>query len=103
MDLSEGTRWGGFPLSDVVVAQGKILGNNTALTRDLAIKLRVQDTEGVTAISRYFSIMDPNTRRFSVQMTVDTIYGQVALAGGDTIEGGFTLDFSPLAGQAGLG
>jgi hypothetical protein len=79
LDLQEGTPWGGFPLSDAVVAQGQILGTHTQLSRDMAIHQRVLDTQGVLAITAYDSQFEPNSRQFSVQATVETIYGLVAI------------------------
>jgi hypothetical protein len=78
LDTAEGTPWGGFPLNDFVVRQGKILGADTQLTRDVAIKTRVLGSLGVTGISNYSSSVDVN-RRFTVSMTIDTIYGSFAL------------------------
>jgi hypothetical protein len=75
LDLQEGTPWGGFPLSEAVVQQGQILGVHTQLTRDVALQQRVLATDGVQLIQSYASQGDPNLRNFSVQMTVQTIYG----------------------------
>ena len=56
----------------------QILGMNTAATRDLAVKRRVLQTPGVKQITSYSSqVVD---RKFSVSVTVDTIYGQTATA-----------------------
>lgn len=102
LDLSEGTPWGGFNLAPTTQAQGQILGERTSMTRDLAIKIRVLGTPGVQGIASYFSSFNGDTRRFSVNMIVDTIYGKVALTGA-TLEGVFTLDVLPLDGGEGLG
>lgn len=75
LDVQEGTPWGGFPFNQRVVDEGMILAEHTQLSRDAAIKDRVISTFGVLAISNYGSAIDPNTRAFSVGMTVDTIYG----------------------------
>jgi hypothetical protein len=75
LDTTEGTPWGGFPLNELVVRQGRVLAEQTRLSRDLAIKQRVIQTEGVLGISDYDSTFDPDTRNFSIGMTVDTIYG----------------------------
>jgi hypothetical protein len=76
LDTRAGTPWGGFPLNDLVVQQGRILGVHTQLSRDAAIRERILTTNGVTAITNYFSTVDPNTRTYSVQAAVDTIYGR---------------------------
>lgn len=75
LDRTEGTPWGGFPFNREVVEQGQILAEHTQLSRDAAIKDRVMTTFGVLAITNYGSAFDPNSRRYSVNMTVDTIYG----------------------------
>lgn len=103
LDVDEGTPWGGFPLNDAVVAQGQILGSHTAQTRDLALKQRILETEGVLGIRAYSSSVDPDTRVFSVNVEVDTIYGVASATGTITEEGVFTLDVSPLDGGTGLG
>jgi hypothetical protein len=75
LDTTEGTPWGGFPLNELVVSQGQILAEHTALSRDLAIKQRVIQTEGVVGISDYGSAFDADARTFSIGMVVDTVYG----------------------------
>jgi hypothetical protein len=80
LDTSEGTPWGGFPLNEAVVAQGEILGEHTAFARDMALRSRVVQTYGVLAIVDYSSSGDPNTRSFSASMTVETIFGSLALS-----------------------
>jgi hypothetical protein len=80
LDIQEGTPWGGFPLNAQVVAQGQILAEHTALSRDVAIQQRVLGTPGVRTIASYASQVDPNSRQFSVQMVIDTIYGRLALS-----------------------
>lgn len=103
LDVDEGTPWGAIPLNDAVVARGQILANNTALTRDLALKQRVLQTEGVLSILEYSSSTDPNTRTFNVNMVVDTIYGGLAISGSGSPTTGFALGVSPLGGTTGLG
>lgn len=96
LDTSEGTPWGGFPLNDLVVEQGRILGAHTQQTRDMAIKMRVLTTPGVLAILDYSSSVDPDTRTFSVNMVIRTVYGQLEL--GPITMDGFLLGGSPLGG-----
>lgn len=76
LNTRAGTPWGGFPLNDLVVQQGRILGVHTQLSRDAAIRERILNTEGVTAIANYYSTADPDTRVYTVAATVDTIYGR---------------------------
>lgn len=75
LNTVEGTPWGGFPLNDLVVQQGQILGVHTQLSRDAAIRQRILTTSGVVTINSYASQVDPDTRTFAVQATIDTIYG----------------------------
>jgi hypothetical protein len=76
LDTRAGTPWGGFPLNDLVVQQGRILAEHTQLSRDGAIRDRIISTEGVSAIIAYDSFFNPDTRAFVVQATIDTIYGR---------------------------
>jgi hypothetical protein len=80
LDTREGTPWGGFPLNPQVVAQGQILAEHTALSRDMALRTRVLATPGVQSIVSYASQTDPNTRTFSVQMVIETLYGRLAMS-----------------------
>jgi hypothetical protein len=102
LDITEGMPWGGFPLNDFVVAQGQVLGTGTAQIRDIAIKQRVLSTPGVLSIIEYSSnVID---RRFTVNMTVNTIYGATQLALSGVSSGDhFTLDDSPLDSGVPLG
>ena len=75
LDITAGTPWGGYPFNDDVVRQGRILGAHTQLSRDAAIRDRIITTEGVQTLVEYGSHFDPNTRAFSVNATIDTIYG----------------------------
>lgn len=51
----------------------QILGNNTASTRDLAVKNRILETPGVKKLMSYASQVVE--RAFFVQATIETIYG----------------------------
>lgn len=77
LDLTAGTPWGGFPLNQQVVQRGRILAEHTQLSRDAAIRDRIVTTVGVQTLSTYGSSFNPNTRGFSVNATVDTIYGGI--------------------------
>lgn len=76
LDTIAGTPWGGFPLNDLVVRQGRILAEHTHLSRDAAIRERIITTDGVRTINNYGSSFNANTRAFSVNATVDTVYGR---------------------------
>lgn len=62
LDVNEGT-----PYST------QILGRNTTSTRDLAVKARILETPGVRKLVSYASQL--KDRAFSVQATIETIYG----------------------------
>jgi len=106
LDQRDGTPWGEIPLNRFVLTQGEILGVRTAVTRDLAIKERVLRTQGVRGIFDYSSHIDPTTRRFSVGMVVDTIYGRLVIEGSDTaftVSVGQSLLAAPAASPPALG
>lgn len=63
LDITEGTDYA-----------GKILGKNTASSRDLELKDRILGTAGVQALLGYNSSLV--LRDFVVQAQVQTVYGQ---------------------------
>jgi len=66
LDTRDGTDW-----------NNSVLGKYTEATRDAVIRERILDTPGVNSIITYNSNFDGNTRRFSVTVAIDTIYGIV--------------------------
>lgn len=54
---------------------GQILGKGTDATRDLAIQQVILKTQGVSAITDYASFLDSKTRKFTVAVSINTIYG----------------------------
>jgi hypothetical protein len=70
LDLSEGTPW-----------KTRVLGKRTEDTRDAVIKLRTRQTTGVTDIAAYFSDLNRDTRQYTVQVTINTVYGQTVVEG----------------------
>lgn len=68
LDVSAGTPW-----------QTQILGMHTAGTRDMTVYGTVLQTAGVTRIANFASVVNPNTREYSVSMVIDTIYGLAQL------------------------
>ena len=68
LDLTDGTAW---PTG--------VLGRNTQATRDAVIRNRILTTPGVNVILSYSSSLDRATRTFNVSVSLDTIYGQVAI------------------------
>lgn len=53
----------------------QILGRYTVASRDPAMQGRILQTDGVLGIKTYSSSLDRNTRAFTVQASVDTVYG----------------------------
>lgn len=70
VDTSDGTDW-----------SGQVLGKYTQHTRDFVIRERVLLTPFVTAIQYYYSTIDPNTRRYSVTLTIETQFGLATVEG----------------------
>ncbi|WP_089177157.1 hypothetical protein [Bosea sp. AS-1] len=70
LDSREGMTW-----------NTQVLGVRTANTRDPAIRRRVLGTQGAKALLDYSSSLNRDTRGFSVNMTIDTIYGPATLSG----------------------
>lgn len=64
LDLIEGTPY----------VQG-VFGKHTQGSYDLVIQERILGTEGVTEITAYESLFDGDTRKLTVQATINTIYG----------------------------
>lgn len=69
-DTSDGTGW-----SQV------ILGKQSKNLYELTLRQRVLETYGVTSIESFQSALDSETRRLTVSMAVNTIYGQATLTG----------------------
>jgi hypothetical protein len=60
---------------------GAVLGTNTASTRDLELRTRILETQGVRGIVDYGSVFDPNERSFRVAAVLDTVYGPATVEG----------------------
>jgi hypothetical protein len=56
-----------------------VLGTGTSESYDLAIQDRVLGTEGVTEILGYVSDVNKETRALSVEIVIDTVYGQATV------------------------
>lgn len=69
-DTSDGTGW-----------NQTILGKHSQNIYELTLRQRVLETPGVLSIEAFESLLDPQTRRLSVAMTVNTIYGSTAIEG----------------------
>lgn len=57
----------------------QIIGAHTQGTRDLVVRQRILDTQGVAEILRYTSNYDGTTRQFSVAAEVSTAYGTLTI------------------------
>lgn len=69
LDLTDGMDW-----------RGKVLGNRTAPVRDITIHSRVLATPHLKSMSGYSSGLDPDTRAFRAQFTLDTDYGPFSMS-----------------------
>ena len=67
-DLTEGTPW-----------KTEVLGERTRWTRDVVVRERVDTTTGGSEILRYFSRLDVDTREWTAEITVNTVYGPVVV------------------------
>lgn len=68
IDLTEGT-----PYTPAV------LGKHTKDSYDFVIRDRVLRTQGVLNIAEYESLFDGETRKLTVNITIDTVYGPAAI------------------------
>ena len=68
LDIDEGT-----PYAE------QILGKHKKTIYDAAIRKRILETPGVAQIEDYQSEFNENTRRLSVQATIDTLYGKAEI------------------------
>ena len=69
LDTTDGTPWA-----------TQVLGKYTEATRDLAVRARILGTQGVNSILSYSSSLDRASRKWTVNVTLDTIYGVVTTA-----------------------
>lgn len=59
----------------------KVLGKYTESTRDVEIRTRILTSPGVSGISSYASQLNRDTRAWTVQAIINTIFGPVLIAG----------------------
>ena len=57
----------------------QILGKQSAA--DLVIKSRILETPGVQQIDEFEAVLDPNTRRLTIQVKLTTDYGPASING----------------------
>jgi hypothetical protein len=63
-DTSDGTGW-----------KQAVLGRQPENMYEMAIQQRVLETQGVSSIESFESDLNRNTRRLTITMTINTIYG----------------------------
>ncbi len=73
VDTSDGTNW-----------LGGVLGKYTRDSRDAVVQARILGTTGVIALRQYASQFNGETRIYSVQAVVDTIFGEAFINVGAT-------------------
>ncbi len=69
-DVSDGTGW-----------TQAILGKHSESLYELTLRQRVLETKGVLGIENFQSYLEPKTRKLTVEMLVNTVYGQTDLIG----------------------
>ena len=69
-DTSDGTGW-----------NQSIVGKQSKNLYELTLHQRVLETPGVKSIVDFQSALDPDARRLTVSMTVNTIFGEASLNG----------------------
>jgi hypothetical protein len=56
-----------------------VIGKHNEQTREAVMRARVLGTEGLTSITNYESIIDPDNRKLNLSVAVDTIYGETTI------------------------
>ena len=80
LDRSEGTPY-----------EQQVLGKRTEGLRDPALRARILDTQGVTEIIAYDSVLDRQTRGLTVSATLGTVYSVAYLAGPEANQANLTV------------
>lgn len=55
----------------------QVLGKHTQTEAVQAIYRRIRETAGVNRITEFSTAFDPDTRRLRIEVTLDTVYGEV--------------------------
>lgn len=58
----------------------QVLGTGTQATRDVVIQNRIIGTQGVLSITSYSSSVNADTRHFSINATIETVYGSTTIS-----------------------
>lgn len=61
--------------------QQAILGKRTRASIEPAIRSRILETQGVTAIDEFSISIDPDERKVTINATISTAYGQAVVQG----------------------
>lgn len=61
--------------------QTGVLGKYTKATADAILRRTILETPGVLAVLSYSSSFNPDSRTYSVNCTVNTVYGEAAFNG----------------------
>lgn len=67
-DISDGTGW-----------TQSILGKHSSKLYELTLRQRVLETTGVLSIEDFQSSLDATTRKLTVSMTINTVYGTYSI------------------------
>lgn len=68
LDVEEGTPY----------LQG-VIGKHSEETRNTVLRTRILNTEGMRSILSFENIIDPETRKLSLSVSIDTIYGNTTI------------------------
>lgn len=68
LDVDEGTPW----------LQG-VIGKHSELTRETVLRTRILNTQGVTQITSFDGVIDPENRKLNLSVSIDTIYGETTI------------------------
>ena len=55
----------------------QVLGKHTQTEAVQAIYQRIRETAGVNRITEFSTAFDPDTRKLRIEVTLDTVYGEV--------------------------
>lgn len=61
-----------------------ILGKHSQAQADSIVRSRTLNTQGISGISSFQSALNPETRHYSAEETVNTIYGRTTVEIGDS-------------------
>ena len=68
-----------FDLTEGTPYAPSVFGKHTQKTYDFALRQRVLETEGILGIDEYESVFDGETRKLTVNIRINTVYGSTAI------------------------